>query len=247
MAAFIRIETDHMQTRHLVIEKLADSIARIHRHHPIRVGIDGFAAAGKTTLVQELAIPLRQRCRHVICVSIDGFHNPAAIRHRQGRHCPQGYYQDSFDHQAILTHVLAPLGANGNRHFKAACYDYSKDTAVESDWEQAPVDAILLFDGIFLNRPELKDHWDFTVFVHADFSVILDRACQRDIEKFQSEKRIRESFEQRFIPGSRLYLEQERPYLKADIVLNNNHVQRPTVHTNVRSISDLESRPNREP
>ena len=50
---------------------------------------------------------------------------------------------------------------------KPACYDYRTGTAVEADPEKAAVDAILLFDGIFLHRPELKDHWDFTVFVHA--------------------------------------------------------------------------------
>ncbi len=229
-----------MKTRLNVINKLADAIAAVHREHPVRVGIDGFAAVGKTTLAGELVAPLVQRGREVIRVSIDGFHHPAERRHRRGRHCPHGYYEDSFNHEAIVTHVLVPLGAQGNRRFKSACYDYRTGTAVDVDSERAPADAILLFDGIFLHRPELLDHWDFTVFVHADFSVMLKRACERDIDKFKSEDLVRQSFERRFIPGSRLYLDQVRPYARAHLVVNNNQVHLPTLHTDVRSISELE-------
>jgi len=95
-----------MKTRSTMINRLADSIACVHRNHPIRVGIDGFAATGKTTLANELVTPLEQRGRVVLRISIDGFHNPAEIRHRKGRDCPVGYYHDSFNHEAIVRHVL---------------------------------------------------------------------------------------------------------------------------------------------
>jgi uridine kinase len=224
---------DAMKTRSTVINNLADRIACVHRDHPIRVGIDGFAAAGKTTLADELVTPLEQRGREVLRISIDGFHNPAEIRHKKGRHCPIGYYQDSFNHEAIVTHVLAPLGPKGNRSYKSANYNYKSGTSVDAEYQEAPTEAILLFDGIFLHRPELKDHWDFTIFVHTDFSVMLDRACERDLEKFESVDRVRESFEQRFIPGSRLYLEQARPHEQAHIVIDNNNVHCPVLRTNI--------------
>lgn len=227
------LTVEHVKTRDKMISNLADAVGRVHRDHPIRVGIDGFAAAGKTTLADELVAPLERRGRLVLRVSIDGFHNPAEIRHRRGRHCPIGYYRDSFNHEAVVTHVLTPLGPAGNRLYKPAHYDYLASTEVETDWKQAPNDAILLFDGIFLQRPELRDHWDFTIFVHTDFSVMLDRACQRDQAKFGSEDRLRQSFEQRFIPGSRLYLEQERPHEQANMVVNNNDVCRPVLRSNL--------------
>ncbi len=224
---------DTMKTRSTVIDNLADRIARVRRDHPIRVGIDGFAAAGKTTLANELVAPLEQRGHAVLRVSIDGFHNPAKIRHRKGRHCPMGYYQDSFNHDAIVEHVLTPLGPHGNRQYRSANYDYLTDASVERDWEKAPADAILLFDGIFLHRPELKNHWDFTLFVHTDFGIMLERACQRDLDKFQSVDRVRQSFEQRFIPGSRLYLEQARPHERAHIVVDNNNVDCPVLRPHI--------------
>jgi len=219
-------------TRDSTINNLAGRLADLHRPHPIRVGIDGFAAAGKTTLADELVLPLQQRGRQVMRVSIDGFHNPAQIRHRRGRNCPQGYYEDSFNHTAILAHVLKPLGPQGNRRFKSAAFDYRTETPVEDNWQQAPADAILLFDGIFLHRPELQDHWDFTIFVDTHFDVILARACERDRQKFATAEGVRRRFEERFIPGSRLYLEARHPHLCANIVMDNNDVQRPTLRLN---------------
>ncbi len=219
-------------TRTSTINELADRLAALHRPHPIRVGIDGFAAAGKTTLADELVHPLQQRGRRVLRVSIDGFHNPAAIRHRRGRNCPQGYYEDSFDHGAVLSHVLKPLGPEGSRRYKTAQYDYRTNTALEDTWKDAPSDAILLFDGIFLHRPELEGHWDFTLFVDTHFDVILARACQRDRDKFDTPGGVRQRFEERFIPGSRHYLETHRPHERANIVVNNTDVNRPTLRCN---------------
>ena len=227
------VRLDAMKIRSTMIDHLADRIASLHRDHPIRVGIDGFAAAGKTTLADDLVAPLERRARRVLRISIDGFHNPAEIRHRKGRHCPVGYYQDSFNHEAIVRHVLTPLGPGGNRKYRPAQYDYLSSTRVDAVQEEAPDDAILLFDGIFLHRPELKNHWDFTVFIHTDFSIMIDRACQRDLDKFKSEDRVRQSFEKRFIPGSRLYLEQQRPHEQAHMVVNNNNVHHPVLRTNI--------------
>jgi uridine kinase len=43
---------------------------------------------------------------------------------------------------------------------------------------------VLLFDGVFLLRPELNDLWDFRVFVEVDAEEALRRAVVRDEELF---------------------------------------------------------------
>jgi pantothenate kinase len=83
--------------RREAIFQVAELIAAIHLDHPVRVGIDGVDCEGKTMLADELVKPLQARGREVIRASIDGFHNPREIRHRQGRSSPRGYYEDSFD------------------------------------------------------------------------------------------------------------------------------------------------------
>ena len=155
-----------------LVDYLANRIIQIERPHPIRVAIDGPDAAGKTTLAQQLAGPLQAYGRPVIRASIDGFHNPASIRHSRGGSSPEGYYLDSFNYDALTEYLLAPLGPGGSRLYRLAVFDFKMDSAVRATElvaEMAEMNAVLLFDGVFLLRSELMVHWDFTIFVEADF------------------------------------------------------------------------------
>src|SRR6185295_11684400 len=87
--------------REVLADTLVSMIAAIQRDHPLRVGIDGVDGVGKTTLADELVGPLRNLNRRVIRASVDGFHNPASIRYRQGPLSPRGYFLDSFNYEAL--------------------------------------------------------------------------------------------------------------------------------------------------
>lgn len=103
-----------------VISELADIINEIRLTHPVRVGIDGVDCAGKTMLAEELVEPLRSRGREVIRASIDGFHNSSKIRYRQGRGSPKGYFEDSFNSDAVVNCLLSTLGPGGRGKYKTA-------------------------------------------------------------------------------------------------------------------------------
>lgn len=218
--------------RSLALSKLADTIASIHLPHPVRVGIDGVDASGKTVLAEELVEPLTQRGRSVICVSVDGFHNPREIRYRQGSKSPKGYYEDSFNHETIITKVLEPLGPGGNLIYQSASFDFLSDSEVDGATKKAPPDAVLVFEGVFLHRPELISHWDFSVFVHSDFDVTLKRAEKRDLYLFETPNKVRDAYVNRYIPGQKIYLEEANPLVKSNIVWNNNELKSPILTVN---------------
>ncbi len=217
-----------------VVLQLADMIAEIKLSHPVRVGIDGVDAAGKTMLADELAKPLSARDRHVIRVSVDGFHNPADIRYRQGRNSPRGYYEDSFNHEAILSCILLPLGPGGNLKYRSEQFNYRTNSQVEAPWRDAPHDSVLLFDGVFLHRPELRQYWDLSVFIHAGFDTTLTRATIRDSEISGSPDETREIYIQRYIPGQKIYLSAELPSEKATVVVHNDEIENRTLTINRR-------------
>ena len=102
-------------TRQQVIHELAQSILSFKRDVPLRVGIDGVDAAGKTSLANELAKELTNLGHPVLRASIDGFHNPKEIRRQRGSLSPEGYYYDSFNYVLLTTHLLQPLEPQGNR------------------------------------------------------------------------------------------------------------------------------------
>ncbi len=218
-----------MTTREHVLEQLADTLCAIEQSHPLRVGIDGLPASGKTTLADDLVGPIEARGRAVIRATGDGFHNPRAVRYQQGKGSPKGYYEDSFNHGAIKECLLLPLGPDGDGRFRRARFNFRIDEKVDSPLEQASRNDILLLDGLFLHKTLLRDHWDFTLFVDADFEVVTNRAATRDIAHFDDEQAVRESFTLRFLPGHELYFDLDTPKERASVRVDNNDPLSPVV------------------
>jgi len=47
----------------------------------------------------------------------------------------------------------------------------------------AKAGSILIFDGVFLHRPEFRGYWDLSIFLQVDFAVSVPRALRRNIEE----------------------------------------------------------------
>lgn len=216
-----------LMSKQEILEQLADGILALQRPYPIRVAIDGIDAAGKTTLADDLAQTLEQRGELVIRASIDGFHQPRAERYRRGKDSPLGYYEDSFDYPALRDALLLPLGPSGSRRYRRAVFDLRTDQPSAAPEEETPPDALLLFDGVFLLRPELAGLWDYHIFVKIDFEVGLQRALQRDLSLFGSRAATQARYLQRYYPAQRLYLEAAQPEARANAVVENNDFQHP--------------------
>ena len=213
-------------TRAELLEQLAESIAAVRLDHPTRVAIDGVDGSGKTTLADELIEPIRRTGREVIRASVDGFHNPRAVRYTRGPDSPEGYFLDSFDYATLKRELLDPLGPEGDAKFRTAAFDYRVDRPVESPRRVAARDAVLLFDGVFLSRSELQTVWDLAIWLDVPFEITVERAVARDSRGGGDAAATRAKYEQRYVPGQRLYLEQCRPRDRADIVVDNSVFER---------------------
>src|SRR5262249_10302997 len=130
---------------------------------------------------------------------------------------------------ALAESLLIPLGPGGSRRYRVAVFDHRTDSNVEAPVRDAEENAVLLFDGVFLLRPGLAGHWDFTVFVEASFETILARAEQRDAASFGGVEEVRRRYGQRYVPGQRLYLAEVRPRERADVVVDNNDPRNPMI------------------
>lgn len=214
-------------TRGQLLHRLTDLLVSIVHTHPLRVAIDGIDAAGKTTLADELALFIEARRRPVIRASIDGFHHPCSVRYRRGPDSPQGYNEDSFDYAALRAVLLDPLGPHGNRRYRRVVFDVRTDTPLSLPEEEAPIDAILLFDGVFLMRPELAGLWDYRILVSVTMEVALQRAMRRDLPLFGSPEMVQARYQQRYFPGQRLYYQAARPQEQADVIVDNNDPAHP--------------------
>jgi uridine kinase len=219
--------------------KLADMICGVRlpenmRSHPIRVAIDGVDASGKTTLADRLVPPIEKRNRTVIRATIDGFHNPQKVRYQRGLDSPTGYYYDSFNYEVLKRDLLIPLGPDGDRHCRLTAYNLEDDVSTHGTWYEAPANAVLLFDGVFLLRPELIQYWDFSIFLDVDFCVSVPRAVQRDVSNGDQKWNaniLQARYKRRYVPGQRLYLCEAQPKEQASIIVDNNSYWNPVIVT----------------
>jgi uridine kinase len=150
---------------------------------------------------------------------VDDFHNPPDLRYRRGRLSPEGYYRDAFDCSSLLKTLLLPLGPGGSMRYRAGSFGQPDGAPAEYEERTATDDAILIVDGVFLFRPELNDCWDFRVFIDADIATTMERGIARDAGRMGSAEEARRRYEQRYVPGERLYLESVRPWELADVVV----------------------------
>jgi uridine kinase len=216
-----------------MIQQLADKITEVQKDSPVLVGIDGIDASGKTTLADELADELKKSNREIIRASIDGFHNSEKIRYSKGQNSPEGYYFDSFNYKSVQEFLLNPLHS-GDLKYKPVAFDYLNNRDVVSNCIEATRNAILIMDGIFLFRPELIKYWDLKIFLDIDFKVVTQRAIKRLAEKkhIGSKEDILDKYNKRYILGQKIYLGNEEPRKKADIIIDNNNFENPVYREN---------------
>jgi uridine kinase len=213
-----------------LLTELAGRLGRLDLGRPIRVAVDGRTASGKTTLADELAFLLNSNGRNVIRTSIDGFHRPRIERYTRGRYSAEGYYYDARDHSAIVELLLAPLGIGGDRRYRTASFDLNADQPIEQAARTAAEHDILIVDGTFLQRPELKAHWDATVFVRTSEEKSEARGIDRDSGRLGNKEAMQELYAVRYRPAYALYERMCNPEGNSDAIIDNDDLEQPRLH-----------------
>jgi len=211
----------------MITEYIIQTLKSLKKDKPLLIAIDGVDTSGKTTLADQIFVLMKaQEVFDPIRIQIDKFHNPREIRKQKGDLSPEGFFYDSFNYQAIFQNVINPV-RNGANKINKEIYDYRIDEGIIPVETPISKDTIILFDGIFMNRDELYQVWDLSIFLDIKFETVLERALQRDIELFRNEETIKLRFLKKYIPGEKLYLEKCNPINRADIVIDNNDFMNP--------------------
>ncbi|MGC4815167.1 uridylate kinase [Micromonospora sp. DT228] len=213
-------------TRVELLERLAETVGSVAAAHPTRVAVDGAPAAGKTTLADELAVVLRDQGRSVIRATIDDFLHPRAQRYPRGEYSAEGCYYDTHDYHALNRVLLDPLGPGGHRRFQNRIYDRATDAVLSPALTTAAADAVLVFDGVFLLRPELIDRWELRIFVSTAPEKTVDRAVIRE-RRASTRADVERRWRERYLPSQQLYAARDRPTRHADIVVYNDEPDAP--------------------
>lgn len=218
--------------RAAVLASLADAVlerADAGLGHPLRVGIDGPDGSGKTILRTELAAVLRERlgasADRVIEASVDSFHHPSVVRYAMGRRSWEGYWAGAFDYPRVTSDLLEPLGPRGTLAYRTASLDLDTDTPLEGPWLTAAPDAILLIDGVLLQRRELVGNLDFAIYLDVPFEETYQRLAVRD--GFPTDPEAATNL--RYTETQRHYQRTCTPADRADVVVDNTDPAAPVI------------------
>lgn len=200
---------------------LADKV--LERVGPGRalVAIDGVDGSGKTSFAANLAAEITDR--DVVTIHVDNFLNPSSKRHAQGRTSPRGFWEDTYDYESLGRHVLEPLGTGGTGSYAPASYDPLLDMTAVADSIQAPKDVLVLVEGMFLHRDELRSYWDCSVFLEVPFTETAARMALRNGSNPDPEH----PSMNRYVAGQRMYFRAAQPWNRASFVVDNSNYLSP--------------------
>ena len=222
------------------ITQLAVMVSGEDFGHPTRIAVDGTTASGKSTLAKELTSAVQALGRPTIHLTMDGYHHPRRDRYRRGKLSGEGYYEDAYDFRAFVDSVLRPLGPGGNCRYRERIIDLASDEPRDEPLELAPVDAMVIVDGSFLQRPEIISHWDHRIFVNTSFEISLLRGIARDAAVLGGENQARAAYQARYHAAARLYIDAVHPADSATIVFDNDDLDRPRLRGQNASPSNPE-------
>ncbi|MGV8884066.1 MAG: uridine kinase [Microbacteriaceae bacterium] len=205
------------QKKH-VLAALAEEIVHNYGRGRVIVAIDGVDGAGKTHFAADLAEAMRLTGHAVVQASIDGFHRPRAQRYERGRDSARGFYEDSYDYSLFRRVLIDPFRAPSSGAFVTEAFDHERDSPIEPKWITAPDDAILIVDGIFLNRPELRGLWNFSIWLAVAPAVAHARMRERDGNT---------TIAARYVDGQKLYAHEAKPSAAATAIVDNDDFDHP--------------------
>ncbi|ANS80702.1 Uridine kinase [Serinicoccus hydrothermalis] len=209
--------------RQLVLVDLLGLMLAVRPGERAVIAIDGPDGVGKSHLARELeALAPHVAGRAVHAVSVDGFHHPREHRHARGS-TGTTCYEDSYDYDALRRAVLWPF--RDGQDIVPAVFDVARDTPVFPEPVPLAADAVLLVEGVFLRRPELRGEWDATCLVTAPAGVSVPRGNARFPRLAGLDDPGHEG-NARYVEAQQIYRLQSRTWAP-DWIVDNTDLQRP--------------------
>lgn len=154
------------------------------------LGVDGFGAAGKTTLAYEIAAAVPG----AVVVSVDDFARPGV---------------PTWDHTLFVRQVLTPLLERRPGRYQR--WDLVTETA--GDWVDVPVGQPVVVEGVSATDSRVPVPWDLTLWVEVGVVVrerrILDRDPPALLERWRAD----------WWPQEQRYAAAQQPWQRVDAIV----------------------------
>ncbi|AZB41711.1 hypothetical protein CEF21_05020 [Bacillus sp. FJAT-42376] len=173
------------------------------------LGVDGLSRSGKTTLVKKLKTLLEQNHTPVYVFHIDDYIEKRNKRYNTGQKEWFEYYGLQWNVNGLKETFFSRLRSESE--ITLPFYESETDTMI-NQLVKLPEACVIIIEGVFLQRGEWREFFDFMVFLD----------CPRD-KRFLRESAhtqvLMEKFQNRYWPAEDYYVKMEKPEENADLVL----------------------------
>lgn len=175
------------------------------------IGVDGLSRAGKTTVVGEVLLRVRKEKKNVRVFHIDDYIVERKKRYDTGFADWYEYYNLQWDVGYLRQELFVRL-----RHapeINLPFYDSERDETA-SKTVVMPRDCIVIVEGVFLQREEWRQFFDFVAYLDCPRETRFQRESVRTREQI-------DKFKARYWKAEDHYLEMVRPLSKADMIISS--------------------------
>jgi uridine kinase len=194
------------------------------------VGISGLDASGKSQIAQTLTTELEKKGKSILSISGDSFQYP------------RGYKEDFQEETWAIQHIRRTINFEKMRNdfliplkqepksilIDIVNYD-SKERVQKKIKLNYPL--IVIIESIYLFQKSLIEFFDYTIFLDITPEESLNRVQSRprDLELYGSLEGIEKKYTTKNYPGYQLFNQQENPKQYANVIIDNNDWEHPTL------------------
>lgn len=200
------------------IIKITRQIKNLYNpNRTIIVGIDGLGGAGKSTISEELYKLLSEENYNIALLHIDDFIHPRAVRYNDSYNEWECYYNLQWRYDYLMNEVVNPIKKGADFNAKVELYDKDNDTYFLNE-TNVPVGSIVIIEGVFLQRQELRGAFDYMIYIDIPEEIRLNRVLERD-GYIGDKEQIKAKYDNRYFPAEHHYIEMYSPSEKADYII----------------------------
>jgi uridine kinase len=201
-----------------LLNYLLSKVKEMPTEQSLLVGISGIDASGKGFITARLADKLRRTGLKVANINADGWLNLPHIRF-DPENPAENFYHKAIRFDEMFEKLILPLRASRSIKITANLTEETARDYIKHEYVYAGIDVILL-EGIFLFKNELKNHFDIKIWVECSFETALRRAAARAQENL-SPAETAKAYETIYFPAQKIHFAHDKPPESADIVFYN--------------------------
>ncbi|GAB3123955.1 hypothetical protein GCM10027056_16770 [Glaciibacter psychrotolerans] len=149
------------------------------------VAVGGPTGSGRIAFAEDLAEVFDEREHPVFRASLRYFHRSRFAQEAFGPVTPDRDYRHRYDYATLRRVLIDPFKMGVATGFVTQHWDPDRDTWIQPTWQTAPIDAILIVDGDFINRRELNGLWSYSIVLDGAPQSAADRLYEAEVNPRQ--------------------------------------------------------------